>query len=181
MELNKETMKKIKEIILFTAILIACFWKYDVVFSLLRFIFGVIFPFVLGGAIAFVLNVPMNFIERHLFPDEKKEKSKAVSKLARPVSLVLVILFVLSIIVLVMFVLIPQLGNTFASLGDSIQAFIPKVEQYLRELFRNNKEMLAVINDIEFDWNSIMKAMANFFKNASRCNILKHPYRIRRK
>lgn len=167
MELNKETMKKIKEIILFTAILIACFWKYDVVVSLLRFIFGVIFPFVLGGAIAFVLNVPMNFIERHLFPDEKKEKSKVVSKLARPVSLVLVILFVLSIIVLVMFVLIPQLGNTFASLGDSIQAFIPRVEQYLRELFRNNKEMLAVINDIEFDWNNIMKVMANFFKNGA--------------
>lgn len=167
MELNKETMKKIREIILFTAILIACFWKYDVVVSLLKFIFGVIFPFVLGGAIAFVLNVPMNFIERHLFPDAKKEKSKAVARMARPVSLVLVILFVLSILALVMFVLIPQLGTTFASLGDSIQAFIPKVEQYLRELFRDNKEMLAVINDMEFDWNNIMKAMVNFFKNGA--------------
>lgn len=167
MELNKETMKKIREIILFTAILIACFWKYDVVVSLLKFIFEVIFPFVLGGAIAFVLNVPMNFIERHLFPDAKKEKSKAVVKIARPVSLVLVILFVISILALVMFVLIPQLGTTFASLGDSIQAFIPKVEQYLRELFRNNKEMLAVINDIEFDWNNIMKTMVNFFKNGA--------------
>lgn len=167
MELNKETMRKIRGLILFTALLIACFWKYDVVLSLIKFVFGVIFPFVLGGAMAFVLNVPMNFIERNLFPDAKKEKSKAVAKLARPVSLVLVILFVLSILVLVMFVLIPQLGATFASLGDSIQAFIPRVEQYLREIFQDNKEMLAVINDIEFDWNNIMKSVMSFFKNGA--------------
>lgn len=167
MELNKETMRKIRGLILFTALLIACFWKYDVVLSLIKFVFGVIFPFVLGGAMAFVLNVPMNFIERNLFPDAKKEKSKAVAKLARLVSLVLVILFVLSILVLVMFVLIPQLGATFASLGDSIQAFIPRVEQYLREIFQDNKEMLAVINDIEFDWNNIMKSVMSFFKNGA--------------
>lgn len=167
MELNKENMRKIRGLILFTALLIACFWKYDVVFALIKFLFGVIFPFVLGGAMAFVLNVPMNFIERNLFPDEKKEKSKAFEKLARPVSLVLVILFVLSILVLVMFVLIPQLGKTFASLGESVQAFIPKVEMYLIDLFHDNKEMLAVINDIEFDWNNVMKATVNFFKNGA--------------
>lgn len=167
MELNKETMRKIRGLILFTALLIACFWKYDVVLSLIKFIFGVIFPFVLGGAIAFVLNVPMNFIERHLFPDTKKEKNKAVAKIARPVSLVLVILFVISILALVMFVLIPQLGATFSSLGESIQSFIPKVEMYLKELFHDNKEMLAVINDIEFDWNNIVKAMVSFFKNGA--------------
>lgn len=167
MDLSKEAVKKIRGLIIFTAVLIACFWKYDVVISVLRFVFSVIFPFVLGGAIAFVLNVPMCFIERHLFPDDKKEKSKVMTKLARPVSLVLVILLVMGALALVMFVLIPQLGDTFASLGESIQSFIPKMEQYLRTLFRNNKEMLAVINDIEFDWNSIMKGTMNFLKNGA--------------
>ena len=76
MELSKENLKKIRGIILFTALIIACFWKYDVVMAVLKFIFSVLFPFILGGAIAFILNVPMNFIERHLFPDNRKEKSK---------------------------------------------------------------------------------------------------------
>ena len=63
MELDQKTMRKIKEIILFTVIVVACLWKYDVVLKVLKFAFHVIFPFVLGGAFAFVLNVPMNFFE----------------------------------------------------------------------------------------------------------------------
>ena len=167
MELSKETVKKIRGLIIFTALLIACFWKYDLVVAILRFVFGIIFPFVLGGAIAFVLNVPMNFIERHLFPDERKEKSKVVAKVARPVSLILVILFVISIVALVLFVLVPQLGDTFATLGNSIQAFIPKVEEMARELFHDNKEILAMINSLEFDWNGIVKKMMSFFSSGA--------------
>lgn len=167
MELSKETVKKIRGLIIFTALLIACFWKYDFVVAILRFVFGIIFPFVLGGAIAFVLNVPMNFIERHLFPDARKEKSKVVAKVARPVSLILVILFVISIVALVLFVLVPQLGDTFATLGNSIQAFIPKVEEMARELFHDNKEILAMINSLEFDWNGIVKKMMSFFSSGA--------------
>ena len=167
MELSKETVKKIRGLIIFTALLIACFWKYDLVVAILRFVFGIIFPFVLGGAIAFVLNVPMNFIERHLFPDARKEKSKVVAKVARPVSLILVILFVISIVALVLFVLVPQLGDTFATLGNSIQAFIPKVEEMARELFHDNKEILAMINSLEFDWNGIVKKMMSFFSSGA--------------
>lgn len=74
MELNKETIRKIRELIVFTAILIVCLWKYENVLAVLGFVFHVIFPFILGGAIAFVLNVPMNFVERHLFPLEDAEE-----------------------------------------------------------------------------------------------------------
>lgn len=74
MELNKSNLKKIRGIIVFTAIVIACFWKYDVVFAILKFAFGILFPFILGGAIAFILNVPMNFIESGTFSGKKKRK-----------------------------------------------------------------------------------------------------------
>ena len=70
MELDNNTVKKIRELIVFTAILIVCLWKYEAVLDIIGFVLHVIFPFILGGAIAFVLNVPMNFFERHLFPQE---------------------------------------------------------------------------------------------------------------
>ena len=54
MELSRETVKRIKGLIVFAALVVACLWKYDVVVSVLAFIFHVIFPFVLGGAIAFI-------------------------------------------------------------------------------------------------------------------------------
>lgn len=167
MELNKSNLKKIRGIIVFTAIVIACFWKYDVVFAILKFAFGILFPFILGGAIAFILNVPMNFIERHLFPEKKKEKSKIIRKIARPVSLILVFLFVIGIISLIIFVLAPQLGKTFANLGASIQEFIPKVKMFAEDIFHNNRDVMAWIDGLEFDWNKIMQVGMDFFKTGA--------------
>ena len=167
MNISDEAVKKIRGLIIFAAIIIACFWKYDVVISVLAFIFHVIFPFVLGGAIAFVLNVPMNFIQRHLFPEDKIEKRKVIKKLARPLSMLIVLFCVIGIIVLVMFVLIPQLGNTFSNLGNSIQAFIPKIQKWAETLFHDNKEIMNWVNHLEFDWNKIMNAGINFLKNGA--------------
>ena len=75
MELSNETVRKIRGLIVFAALVIACLWKYDVVFGVLSFVLHIVFPFILGGAIAFVLNVPMNFVQRHLF-DEGKIKGR---------------------------------------------------------------------------------------------------------
>ena len=158
MNISDEAVKKIRGLIIFAAIIIAC---------VLAFIFHVIFPFVLGGAIAFVLNVPMNFIQRHLFPEDKIEKRKVIKKLARPLSMLIVLFCVIGIIVLVMFVLIPQLGNTFANLGNSIQAFIPKIQKWAETLFHDNKEIMNWVNHLEFDWNKIMNAGINFLKNGA--------------
>ena len=167
MELNRETIKKIKGLIVFTTIIIVCLWKYENVFAVLRFIFHVVFPFVLGGAIAFILNVPMNFLERHLFRPEKVETSKFLRKAARPVSMLLVLIIVIGIVALVMFVLIPQLGRTFTNLGQSIQAFIPRLREWAAPLFHDNKDIMEWVDNIEFDWNQIMDAGLNFFRNGA--------------
>lgn len=167
MELNKETIRKIRELIVFTAIVIVCLWKYENVFDVLSFVFHVIFPFILGGAIAFVLNVPMNFVERHLFPPEKMEKSKVGKKLARPVSMIIVLVCVVGILALVMFGLIPQLANTFANLGQSIQEFVPKVQGWAEDIFHGNKEVMMWIDSLEFNWDKLMDTVIDFFKNGA--------------
>ncbi len=167
MELSRETVKRIKGLIVFAALVVACLWKYDVVVSVLALIIHVIFPFVLGGAIAFILNVPMNFIQRHLFAPERVERHKIQKKIARPVSMLIVIFGVFGIVALVMFVLIPQLGDTFSNLGSSIQAFIPKVQEWAEKLFHDNKEIMTWVNSLKFDWNKIMDAGIDFFKNGA--------------
>jgi len=167
MELNREAVKKIKELIVFTAFIIVCFWKYEMVFSVLKFIFNLLLPFIIGGAIAFVLNVPMNFFQRHLFPKEKTEKNKALKKLEKPASLIISLVCVIGVVVLVMFVVVPQLKDTFVNLGQSIQAFIPRVQEWARIWFSDNPEIMAMVNNLEFDWNKIMNAGFNFFKSGA--------------
>lgn len=167
MELNQENIRKIKEIILFTAVIIVCLWKYETVLDILFFVLNILTPFILGGAIAFVLNVPMNFVQRHLFDEERIKKSKVLQKMARPVSMILVLIAVFGIVAIVMFILFPQLGETFANLGRSIQAFIPQIQEWAARLFNDNKEIMDMVNNLEFDWNKIMDTGINFFKNGA--------------
>jgi predicted PurR-regulated permease PerM len=167
MELNQENIRKIKEIILFTAVIIVCLWKYETVLDILFFLLNILTPFILGGAIAFVLNVPMNFVQRHLFKEERIKNRKVSQKLARPVSMVLVLIAVFGIVAIVMFILIPQLGETFANLGRSIQAFIPQLQEWAARLFNDNKEIMDTVNNLEFDWNKIMDTGINFFKSGA--------------
>ena len=47
MELNKENMRKIRELILFTALLIVVLWKYEEVLEVLGYVGHLIFPFLL--------------------------------------------------------------------------------------------------------------------------------------
>lgn len=167
MELNQENIRKIKEIILFTGVIIVCLWKYETVLDILFFLLNILTPFILGGAIAFVLNVPMNFVQRHLFKEERIRNRKVSQKLARPVSMVLVLIAVFGIVAIVMFILIPQLGETFANLGRSIQAFIPQLQEWAARLFNDNKEIMDTVNNLEFDWNKIMDTGINFFKSGA--------------
>ena len=184
MELNKETIHKIKGLIVFTAVVIMCFWKYDVVMKVFRFVFNIIYPFVLGGAIAFILNVPMSFVERHLFYRKEKddtdeeenkelkgkvcpEKTARQKKIVRFISLLIVIAGVTGIIAFIMFVLIPQLADTFSNLGKSIQDFIPTIQQCADRWFHNNKEIMEWINGLKFDWNKVVNAGIGFLRNGA--------------
>lgn len=167
MDLTKENIRKLRELILFTAVVIVCLWKYETTFEIISFVWNVIFPFILGGAIAFILNVPMCFLQRHLFPEEKLQEKKGVQKIARPVSMLVTLFLVIGVIVLVMFGVIPQLGETFTRLGESIQAFIPQIQQWTAMIFHDNKEIMDFVNHMEFDWNKIMDAGLSFFRNGA--------------
>ena len=89
MKLDKENMRKLKELILFTIIILIALWNYTLLFNWIRFAFGIIFPFLLGGAIAFVLNVPMSFLEEKIFGNRYMKEKKVARRLARPLSFVL--------------------------------------------------------------------------------------------
>ena len=75
-ELNKENMKKIRWLIAFSVLLYLGVQNLDVVLKYVKIVWGLLLPFVLGGAMAFVLNVPMAFIERHVFGKAKEKENR---------------------------------------------------------------------------------------------------------
>jgi len=134
----------------FTALLVVALWKFDVVLDVLKTIGQIIFPFILGGAIVFVINVPMSFLEKKIFENVKKE-NKAVRKLARPVSLLLTIVLVVGVIALVMIGVIPQLTKTMGSLMINITDFIPQIKIWIRDFFHDNREIMKLVDQVQFN------------------------------
>ena len=156
MDLSNVSIKKIRELIVFTALLVVALWKFDVVLDVLKTIGQIIFPFILGGAIVFVINVPMSFLEKKIFENVKK-KNKIVRKLKRPISLILTIVLVVGVIALVMFGVIPQLTRTMGTLVTSINDFIPQMQSWIGEFFHNNQEIMNLVDQIEFDPDQAIK------------------------
>lgn len=166
MEINKELIKKIRGLIIFTALIIVCFWKNEMVVDLLSYGLGIIMPFLIGGAMAFVLNVPMSFIERKLFL-ERSIKSEKLKKASRGISLVLTITLLIGIIALVFFVVVPQLAVTFQSLGSSIQDFIPTIAGWADKIFTDNPEIAVMIKEFEYDWGKIASFGFSFLQQGA--------------
>lgn len=167
MNFDDKSMKQLRRLILFTIVILIALWNYAIIFGWIRFAFGIIFPFLLGGAIAFVLNVPMNFLEEKIFHNKYLKEKKAVKKLARPVSLILTIAIVIGVVVLVMFIVIPELTETVLSLGRTIRTFIPDAQRFLEDLFKDNSEISKWLAGMNLNVDQIVNRAMSFFQNGA--------------
>ena len=162
MNLNKENLKKIRGLIVFTVILLIALWNYSLILDVLGQGVGIVYPFLLGGAIAFVINVPMSFFEEKLFQNQMMKNKKVVQRLARPISLIITLIVVVSVIGLVVFGVLPKLGDTFISIGKGIQSFMPKAQSWAEEIFHNNKEIKEWLDSLTLDWDKIINEVVKF-------------------
>lgn len=167
MNFDDKSMKQLRRLILFTIVILIALWNYAIIFGWIRFAFGIIFPFLLGGAIAFVLNVPMNFLEEKIFHNKYLKEKKAAKKLARPVSLILTIAIVIGVVVLVMFIVIPELTETVLSLGRTIRTFIPDAQRFLEDLFKDNSEISRWLAGMNLNVDQIVNRAMSFFQNGA--------------
>ena len=167
MNLDKENIKKIRGLILFTIFVLVVLWNYELVFAGLKFLGNVISPFALGCALAFLVNIPMSFLEEKLFGKAKKKEKKWALKLARPLSLILTLLIVIGIIGIVVLVVVPELGRTVLNLGKTIQNFIPQVQEWAINMFRENEEIVQWISEFDFKWDDILKNGITFLTSGA--------------
>lgn len=160
MELNDSNIKKLRWLIVFTVVVVVIGVNYRRVFEVFMMLFGFISPFLLGGVMAFILNVPMRRIEKML-------PMKENSRLRRPIGLVFTLLFVVGLLLLVIFVVMPQLFETFMSLQNSIPVFLAGVKKGAEDLFAQNPEILDYINGIQIDWKSFSEDVIGFLSSGA--------------
>ena len=131
--MNKETVKAIRGLMIFAAILVLIVANIDKTVGIFAMLISILAPFLVGSALAFIINLPMKFVERKLFA-----KSKLNAKLKRVFSFLIALILVAFIVWAVYMLILPQLGNTIKELAIKIPVFIRDTIALLQEIFENN-------------------------------------------
>ena len=170
MNMDHKNMRKLMELILFTGFVVLFLIKFDLLVSALMLILQILTPFIIGCAMAFILNLPMSFFEKHLFAKSsgKLETKIKYEKFKRPVSLILALLSVILIIALVTGTVIPQLISTGKILAQKIPVFWNNLMISAEQYFASNEEIKKQLYTLELpevNWNSLLETVGGFLKN----------------
>lgn len=160
MDFERNLLGKIRGLILFTLFVLVALWNYKALFRVFQFLGNVLFPFALGGAIAFVINVPMSFLERKCFGKMKKG--------GRQISFAITIVLFVGIIGLVLFLVVPELGKTIGKLGENMRDFLPQVQKKIINVLGENSELSIWIGRVEWNWDTLWERGLQFLKNGVR-------------
>ncbi|MGH2101571.1 AI-2E family transporter [Aerococcus urinaeequi] len=162
-KLNGPTKQGIQWLALIAVFILAVInWSYLV--QTVTMIWSVIFPLILGGMIAFVLNLLMTWIEKYLYPNAKNKYLKGTR---RPVAIILAILVVCLVIAATVVIVVPQLASAVMTLID----VVPEAVDNLTNWFNNQEALVPLVNDLanqaNIDWNSIFTNVASGINNVA--------------
>lgn len=155
MKYNRQDIKTI----IFIAFACIAFYvglnNLTVVFHIFGSLLGVVSPFILGAAMAFVLNVLMSRLENSLFTGKGRLKRGR-----RAVSLIMTLTIVVGMLVIVMSIIIPQLGQTMIAIGKKMpvayDAFTVWIDNHMGYL----KYVSGIVDGMNISWNEIVGKMS---------------------
>lgn len=162
MQIDKKTLRSV---FLGGAGCIFLYWLLHDTERLTQFVGGVgsiISPFVVGAAMAFILNVPMRAIERWLGGVKNPG-------LRRGLALALTLLAVVLVLYGVFYLLLPQLVETVEMLIDSLPDFFKRVLEDVQEYLDKHPELMEWITeytDLEsVNWSELIQKIVGMITN----------------
>lgn len=171
MDINGSNLGKIRNLIIFTILLLIGLYRFDVVLSSIGYILDVLFPLILGCVIAFILSVPMERIRKVLFTKALRQatgkKAQRLEKLANPISLLVSIILVLALLFVVTAMVLPQLAATVTDLAQSLPEKVPRLVTKLKGLLTAYPDTLSWLEGMKIDWQQLIKTVADFFKTGA--------------
>lgn len=139
-------------------LLFLCIHYCDSVVSLIALLFNSAMPVIIGLIIAYLLNILMNFYERHYFI--KFSDRKIVQKTCRPVCMLAAMLTFCGIIALIIRLVIPELLSCVKFL---ILEIPPAIEKLLRSEWVSRilpEDILSILSGI--NWKEYISKIVEF-------------------
>lgn len=136
-------------------IVVLVYWTANNITTLqngIRSVGSAFMPFIIGGAMAFILNLPMKMIENLLvkWTGEFKKWYRIISIL---VSLLLVGVFIYGLI----FLVIPDLQQTITSFVEVVPETIRNVINTITDFINNNPDIVDYVQELDIDFNNLQQ------------------------
>ncbi len=147
--MKKIEWKSLLKIGLSIFLLYLCIHYWNNVSSFIGKAFSAATPLLIGLVMAYLINILMNFYERHFFA---KKQSNIILKIRRPVSLIGAILTLAGVIALIIGLVVPQLAACLKMLVDELPDAIEKVIAKLEDYRFVSDEIINTLQSI--DWKS---------------------------
>ena len=158
-------IEKNKYLLLIIAfLLILLLGKTNTEWNLLHTIWEILLPFLIGCILAFILNIPMRFIEKKLL----RQKSNRHRTSIRIISFLLTLLIVVAIIWLILFFMIPQLSHSFLMLSENIKDFVPQFQSSIERLNKNIPLIRHLAETQTFDTQQLLQTISDFLKDSAK-------------
>ena len=162
MEKNKNELTKW---IILIAVAIIGHWainNLNTIGNLFSSIISIIFPFVLGGALAFILNIPMTYFEKKLLkPKRKNGKKTKHKKSTRIISIILAVAVILLVLALIIKLIVPELINVVNLLIANIPYYVEEITNLVGEYGKDISDINTLMQDANIDIENIKKQILN--------------------
>lgn len=126
-----------------------CIHFFPAIARFLGSVLGAATPLIIGGVIAYLLNILMTFYERHYFP---KSQKAFVIKSRRPLCMTAAILTLVAIVSLVVGLVVPELVSCVSLLISKLPGFITFLIDKAEELHALPEDIITALEAV--DWNS---------------------------
>ena len=140
--MSKQELKKYTIITTLVAIAYLIVTHIPDIINIFLTIIKVLTPFIIGGVLAYILNIPMTKIENIL---DKKIKKKT---LKRTISITLSLLIFITIISIVLLLLIPELIQSIESLLTSIPTLFNDTQNWILDLLNKYPDIQKEITKV---------------------------------
>jgi len=126
------------------------------------FLWKIAWPLILGGIIAYILEIVIKRLEKLLFSRTRKTW---LLRSSRGICILLATVLVLSVITLLVFTVIPGLGDAVALLARELPVYFAQGKEWVLETFKDVPAVTDYVKELKLDWPSIQDRIVNWAVN----------------
>lgn len=149
----------------FAIVLVWALWNYNASLHLLGGLYHILLPFIIGGCMAFIVNVLMTKLEVYW---RRYLKHSVVSRFERPVCLLLSLVLIIGFLAFFVLTIVPELHASMKLLVKMLPPALAKLDAYLQQKAQELAFSPDELAFVQAQAKEIYYTLLNYLQNNKR-------------